>query len=68
MSNKGKVLNGVKERVSRMGCLISNNSIEMDNTATQSILLDGINANSTPKTIENKIILLPGNKIIIFSF
>ena len=34
----------------------NNNSLEMENTATESILL-GINANSTPKTIENKISL-----------
>ena len=32
----------------------NNNSLEMKNTATESILL-GINANSTPRTIENKI-------------
>ena len=35
----------------------SNDSIEINNTATESILLDGINANSTPKIIENKISL-----------
>ena len=35
----------------------NNDSIEINNTATESILLDGISANSTPRAIENKISL-----------
>ena len=35
----------------------NNDSIEINNTATESILLNGISANSTPRAIENKISL-----------
>ena len=35
----------------------NNNSVEMNSTGTESILLDKISANSTPRAVENKISL-----------
>ena len=35
----------------------NNNSVEMNSTDTESILLDRISANSTPRAVENKISL-----------